>query len=164
MADDETVRGAAPAREQPEVIEELVNVAIVAPPDAAGSEAAARQEALAMASQKDRATLAALANEQPWLTPMRSFACGHYLVTQGLHDLTGGPELEVVNVPAALLPAAVRLLQLVAHHLVRGEHTLHAGQVVNLGEAGVILLAATAPGELCAGEHAEPPLRVVFLA
>jgi hypothetical protein len=164
MGDDETAREAVPGRVQPEVIEDLVNVAIVAPPDAVGSEAAARQEALAAASREDRAALAALANEQPWLVPLRSFACGHYLVTQGLHDLTGGPELEVVNVPAVFLPSAVRLLQLVARHLARGEHSLQPGQVVNLGEAGVILLAATAPDEFRAGEHAEPPLRVVFLA
>ena len=164
MGEDQTTRDAEPGRAQPEVIEDLDNVANVAPPDAVGSEAELRQEELAAASRTDRATLTALANDQPWLAPARSFACGHYLATQGLHDLTGGPELEIVNVPAAFLPSAVQLLQMVARHLARGEHDLQPGQVVNLGEAGVILLAATAPGDLRAGEHAEPPLRVVFLA
>lgn len=164
--DDDAAAGIAGAgtAARPDALDDIVSVALVPPAGAPDSEAAARQSALVEASRADRGALAALAGEQPWLTPDRPFACGHYLVTQGLRELTGGPELEVANVPAAFVEAAAELLQSLARYLVRGQGTLMPGQVVNLGErGGVVLIAATGPDDPRAGDHDRPPLRVAFL-
>ncbi len=141
----------------------LVNVAVVPPAGAPGSEAAERQRALVEASRADRAALPGLAGELPWLSPRAPFACGHYLVTQGLRDLTGGPELELLNVPAAFVRGAAELLQTLARYLLTGGGALGPGQVIDLGAAGGVVLVTEAAHDEAEGGEGAPVLRVVLL-
>ncbi|HET8627627.1 MAG TPA: hypothetical protein VFL91_09420 [Thermomicrobiales bacterium] len=153
--------------------EEWVSIAIVPPTMADGTPAQALQTALAEASRTDRAALADLAGQMPWLTPLRPFACGYHLMTEGLRDLTGGPDLEVANVPGPFVRAAADLLDSVARYAVTNGAGLEPGQVIALeGSRYAILLqavddAAAADGEPDAGAPGGAPparLRLVFLS
>ena len=153
----------------PERVESLVNVLLVSPALAEGTEAHARRAALAEASRTDRAALASLAAEQPWLTPTRPFVCGAHLVTDGLHALTGGPELEIANVPGPFVRAAADLLNAMAGFVVTNGGTLEPGQVIALDEENMVLvldgLPATGEDDAGAagGESRPPTLRLAFL-
>ena len=153
----------------PERVESLVNVLLVSPALAEGTEAHARRAVLAEASRTDRAALAGLAAEQPWLTPARPFVCGAHLVTDGLHALTGGPELEIANVPGPFVRAAADLLNAMANFVVTNGGTLEPGQVIALDEANTVLvldgLPATGDDDAGAarGESRPPTLRLAFL-
>lgn len=151
-----------PANLPPAPDDVLVEIVDVPPEGAPDSEAAARQEALVAAGRGDRADLERLAGEQPWLSPGRAFACGHLLLTEGLHDLTGGPELEMVNVPAPFVPAATELLGELASYLFTNGVALAPGQLIDLGaERGGILVVAPAEGPWIADDVDR--LRIVFL-
>lgn len=167
-ANDERARtdGAAeaptPGDAGPERIEEPVNVVVIPPALADGTPAQARQAALAEASRNDRDRLPALASELPWLASDAPFACGYYLRTEGLHDLTGAPELELINVPGAFVRAAADLLNQLAHYVLTSDGALHDGQVLALdGSRAMVLVKAVPPGE---GAGEMPLLRLLLLA
>ena len=153
----------------PERVESLVNVLLVSPALAEGTEAHARRAALAEASRTDRAALAGLAAEQPWLTPARPFVCGAHLVTDGLHALTGGPELEIANVPGPFVRAAADLLNAMANFVVTNGGTLEPCQVIALDEENTVLVldglpaAGDAAAGVAGGESRPPTLRLAFL-
>lgn len=143
-------------------IEEPVSVVVIPPALAEGTPAQARQAALAEASRNDRDTLPALASELPWLAPDAPFACGYYLRTDGLHALTGAPELELINVPGAFVRAAADLLKQLARYVLTSGSMLEDGQVLALDGSRAMVLVKAAP----AGEGAAdlPLLRLLLLA
>ncbi|HEX5502926.1 MAG TPA: hypothetical protein VFW96_09905 [Thermomicrobiales bacterium] len=159
---------AAPPPTGPAPREEWVSIAIVPPTMADGTPAQARQTALAEASRTDRAALADLAGQMPWLTPRQPFACGYHLTTEGLRDLTGGPELEVANVPGPFVRAAADLLDTVARYAVTNGAGLAPGQVIALeGSRYAILLQAIEDAEQGDAPPRDAPparLRLVFLS
>jgi hypothetical protein len=166
---DQQPRTPPPATPAPR--EEWVSIAIVPPTMAEGTPAQALQTALAEASRDDRAALATLAGQMPWLTPLRPFACGYHLMTEGLRELTGGPDLEVANVPGPFVRAAADLLDSVARYAVTNGAGLAPGQVIALdGSRYAILLQAVEDdpaaeqGAGAPGDGAPARLRLVFLS
>lgn len=149
----------------PDVVDGTVSIIVVTPAMAAGTAAEARDAALAAASRGDRAHLAALAAEQPWLLPTESFACGCHVRTDGLFALVGAPEFELANVPAAFVPAASQLLNQLAHYVLTHGTTVRDGQVLALDRHGAMAMAkdVTAATEDQA-DGACPIMRLVLLA
>lgn len=150
---------------RPDVVEGPVSIIVVTPQMATGTAAEARHSALAEASRGDRSQLAALAAQQPWLLPTEPFACGCHLRTDGLVQLAGAPEFEMVNVPAAFVPAASQLLNQLAHFVLTRGTVVRDGQVLSLDPHGSMAMAkdvtAAADGE---ADRPIPTLRLILLA
>mgnify|MGYP000970555168 CR=1 FL=1 len=99
----------------------------------------------------------------PWLSQDRAYAAGYYLLTHGLQEHAKHPEIEVCNVPGAMLPQAMRMLNVVADYVLGGT-PVASGEVMILSEdplsvVGFLGIAKGARGT----DHDRPVLRVVFL-
>lgn len=148
---------------RPPPLEQLVGVSVTPPALADGTEAQAREAALAELSHGDRAALLSVASTQPWLDPVRPFSCGHHLITEGLHALTGGPELELANVPGPFIHAAAELLERMARYVLTAGGALADGQVIALDGSRAMVLVKAVASEGAEDVTPTPVLRLVLL-
>ena len=133
----------------------------VTPPDLAPGSAAARFDA-SVKTPATRPSPSALA-KAPWLAQDRAYRVGYHMLTHGLSD-HGHMELEMCNVPGALLGGASELLMHVASYVVDDGGKLSHGEVMLVDESP---LAVVGFQRIKQGskdtEHEADVLRVVLL-
>lgn len=99
----------------------------------------------------------------PWLQQDRAYRAGYYLLTHGLKQHAKHPEIEMCNVPGAMLDNASRMLNSIAEYVLKG-HSLAHGQTMLINEdpLAVVGFMQVVPGARGTVHEAEV-LRVVFL-
>lgn len=99
----------------------------------------------------------------PWLQQDRAYRAGYYLLTHGLQQHAKHPEIEMCNVPGAMLDNASRMLNTIAEYVLKG-HSLAAGQTMLINEdpLAVVGFMQVVPGAR-GTVHEDAVLRVVFL-
>jgi hypothetical protein len=99
----------------------------------------------------------------PWLAQDRAYRAGYYLLTHGLRMHAEHPELEICNVPGALLNAAQSLLNHLADYVLNHRSFAH-GEVMMLSESPLAAVGFMTVGPHERGTvHDVDVLRVVFL-
>ena len=140
---------------------ELVTIGITPPQLAPDSAALDLHRTLAIRSTRpppeDIARL-------PWMQQDQAYRAGFYLLTHGLRKHADHPELELCNVPGALLPGAQDVLNQLSDMVLRGSIFRH-GEAILLREHPLVVVGVReiAPGE-SGTQHDVPVLRVTFLA
>jgi hypothetical protein len=117
-----------------------------------------------MASPKTRPSIEQIA-KLPWMAQDRAYRVGYYMLTRGLTEAAAHPELEICNIPGAMLEASGDLLMMLGQAIINGELKLADGEVMLLAEdpLAVIGFKQIAPGKE-GTVHDAPVLRIVFLA
>jgi hypothetical protein len=133
----------------------------ITPPELAQATEAERFD-LSVRSPKTRPTGTAL-TKAPWLAQDKAFRVGFYLLTHGL-AAHGHPEIEMCNVPGALLEAATALLDHLGSYVVDDGAKLASGEAMMVSEdpLAVIGFERVPPGK-GGTAHDVDVLRVVFL-
>jgi hypothetical protein len=87
------------------------------------------------------------------------------MLTRGLTEAVGHAELEICNIPGAMLECCGDLLMMLGEGIMKGELKLADGEVMLLNEdpLAVIGFQKIAPGKN-GTLHDVPVLRIVFLA
>lgn len=118
----------------------------------------------AMANPKTRPSIVQIA-KLPWMAQDRAYRVGYYMLTRGLMDAVAHPEIEICNVPGAMIEASGDLLMWLGNAVLAGELKLKDGEVMLVGEdpLAVIGFKLVPPGKE-GTLHDAPVLRVVFLA
>jgi hypothetical protein len=139
---------------------ELLTIGIT-PPELAPDTDAHRLNA-SLANRSTRPSPEQIA-ELPWLAQDQAYRAGYYLLTHGLRQHADHPELEMCNVPGALLKAAQGVLNHLGDYVLNQRAFAH-GEVMMLSEnplaaVGFMVVAPNARGTV----HDVEVLRVVFL-
>jgi hypothetical protein len=99
----------------------------------------------------------------PWLAQDRAYRAGYYLLTHGLRMHAEHPELEICNVPGALLSAAQGVLNHLADYVLNHRSFAH-GEVMMLSDSPLAAVGFMTVGPHERGTvHDVDVLRVVFL-
>jgi hypothetical protein len=140
--------------------DDYVTIGITPPELADGTNAFELNARLAdMESRPDPALVA----KAPWLNQERAYRAGYYLLTHGLREAAGHPEIEICNVPGAMLGSAHDLLTALADYALNEGAFAHGeAMMVTERPLSVIGFLAIAPGER-GTDHETEVLRVVFL-
>lgn len=141
-------------------VADLVTIGITGP------ELATRTPALRLnqkLSKKDTRPGPEMLAKLPWLQQDRAYRAGYYLLTHGLQQHAKHPEIEMCNVPGAMLEDASRMLNTIAEYVLHG-HSLGPGQTLLINEdplavVGFMQVEAGTRGTA----HDDSVLRVVFL-
>jgi len=135
----------------------------ITPPDLA-PRTTALQVFRKLASPKTRPTMTEIA-ALPWLAQDRAYRVGYYLLTRGLAEHAGHPELEMCNVPGVFLEAAHGILSALGEAVLREGLRLADGEVLLAEEdpLSVIGFRGIKPGKHGTIHEAEV-LRIVYLA
>jgi hypothetical protein len=155
-----TSSAAAPASSPRRAAAALVTIGVTPPELAPDTPAHALNQQLASrATRPAPAELAVL----PWLAQDRAYRAGYHLLTHGLRKHAGHPELELCNVPGALLAAAQRVLKDLADDVLQERSFAH-GEVMMLSATplAVVGFLRVDPGE-GGTTHDVDVLRVVLL-
>lgn len=115
-----------------------------------------------LANRSTRPTPEELA-DLPWLAQDRAYRAGYYLLTHGLRKHAGHPELELCNVPGAMLASAQGILNHLSDYVLN-ERAFSHGEVMMLSEnplavVGFLKIAPQERGTV----HDGDVLRVLFL-
>ncbi len=153
-------KGAKPARAKKRRAVDLVTIGITPPELAPGTAAHRLNKKLA---RKDTRPKPEELAKLPWLSQDRAYAAGYYLLTHGLREHAKHPEIEVCNVPGAMLPQATRMLNVVSDYVLGGT-PVAAGEVMILSEEPLSVVGFLGVPKGARGtDHDTPVLRVVFL-
>jgi hypothetical protein len=135
----------------------------ITPPDLA-PRTAALKVFRTLASPKTRPAMSEIA-KLPWLAQDRAYRVGYYLLTRGLAEHAGHPELEMCNVPGVFLEAAHGVLSALGNAVLKDGLRLADGEVLLAEEDPLAVLGfrIIGPGKL-GTLHDVEVLRVVFLA
>jgi hypothetical protein len=158
-----TARGGQ-RKASPGSAEELIQINIT-PPDLASDTDASRVDGL-LADRASRPGPIAL-SKLPWLRQNVAYRVGYHMMTHGLQEHAGHPEIEVCNVPGVLVrPMGTILNQLAAYVLTTGKKLL-PGQTMSLTSSedpllGVMSFRRIRPGK-GGMDHEVDVLRLLFL-
>lgn len=99
----------------------------------------------------------------PWMQQDEAYRAGYYMLTHGLQQHADHLEIELCNVPGALVAAGMKLLNSLGDYVLGGAK-LQDGETMQMqGESlSVIGFREIAPGT-SGTDHGGPVLRVVFL-
>jgi len=99
----------------------------------------------------------------PWLAQDVAYRAGYYLLTHGLREHADHPEIEICNVPGALLDASQRVLNTLANYALNHGRFAH-GEVMVVSENPLAVIGFMRVGPRERGTvHDGEVLRVVFL-
>ncbi|MBI5537608.1 MAG: hypothetical protein HY898_33100 [Deltaproteobacteria bacterium] len=155
---------AKPAKGKPAGKKAAAKVEIcITPPDLA-PRTTALQVFRKLASPKTRPSMTEIA-ALPWLAQDRAYRVGYYLLTRGLAEHAGHPELEMCNVPGVFLEAAHGILSALGNAVLGEGLRLADGEVLLADEdplsvIGFRLIKPHKHGTI----HDADVMRVVFLA
>lgn len=153
-------RPAAGKRKKRLSAEEYVTIGITPPELAEGTTAFELNQELADMDSRPEPELVA---RVPWMNQEHAYRAGYYLLTHGLREANGHPEIEMCNVPGAMLGSAHDLLTALADYALNEGRFAH-GEAMMVSERplSVIGFLGVKPGERGTDHEAEV-LRVVFL-
>ena len=141
--------------------QKLITIGVTPPQMAPGTDACARRDRFwdgeARPSTEELLGL-------PWLNQRHAYQVGSYLRTHGLRKHARHLELELCNVPGAMIPGAMSLLNMLAEYVLNSGKELRDGQTLQLGGQYETVLAfrEIAPGSDPLLPHEVPVLRVLF--
>lgn len=144
--------------------EELIHIGITPPNLADDTEA--QQLDTRLATPATRPGPIAL-SKLPWLKQNLAYRAGYHMMTHGLQEHAGHPEIEACNIPGVLVRSTANILNQIADYVLNSGNKIRPGDTMSLTPQddpflGVLSFRRIRPGK-GGMDHDQDVLRLLFL-
>ncbi len=153
-----------PAQARHKDPEELIHIGIT-PPNLA-NDTEAQQLDTRLATPTTRPGPIAL-SKLPWLKQNIAYRAGYHMMTHGLQEHAGHPEIEACNIPGVLVQSTANILNQIADYVLNSGNKIRPGDTMSLTPQddpflGVLSFRRIRPGQ-GGMDHDQDVLRLLFL-